>query len=226
MANIHDSSGSQSISRPPQDTITKVLIWVMLAVTIGCWSGMIWGTVETYEKAAPLPDSFVTPSGETVMTRASIVAGKSGFQKADLMDYGSLYGMGSYYGEDYTAEYLVALGKETQESIAQARYESAFASLTPERQHLVKSEMQDMLHGIDLSKGTVVLPAEVAEALKHLQASTASKLLANDAERGYTKAYSLSPEAAANTADFLLYSAMTTVAYRPGKDYSWTIGTF
>jgi len=223
MATIHDSSGSQSTSRPPQDTITKVLVWVMLAVTIGCWGGMIWGTVETYEKAAPLPDSFVTPSGETVMTRASIVAGKSGFQKADLMDYGSLYGMGSYYGEDYTAEYLVALGQEVQESIAQARFGSSFAGLTPERQHLVKSEMQDMLHGIDLSKGTVVLPAEVAEALKHLQASAASKLLANDAERGYTKAYSLSPEAAANTADFLLYSAMTTVAYRPGKDYSWTV---
>jgi hypothetical protein len=27
-----------------------------------------------------------------------ILAGKAGFQKADLMDYGSLYGMGSYFG--------------------------------------------------------------------------------------------------------------------------------
>jgi len=26
------------------------------------------------------------------------VSGKAGFQKADLMDYGSLYGMGSYFG--------------------------------------------------------------------------------------------------------------------------------
>jgi len=29
----------------------------------------------------------------------SIVAGKAGFQKTDVMDYGSLYGMGSYFGE-------------------------------------------------------------------------------------------------------------------------------
>ena len=32
------------------------------------------------------------------MTDDDIVAGKAGFQKADLMDYGSLYGMGSYFG--------------------------------------------------------------------------------------------------------------------------------
>ena len=37
------------------------------------------------------------------MTGDDILAGKAGFQKADLMDYGSLYGMGSYFGQDYTA---------------------------------------------------------------------------------------------------------------------------
>jgi len=45
------------------------------------------------------------------MIRKNIVARKSGFQQADLMDYGSLYGMGSYFGEDYTAEYLVRLAQ-------------------------------------------------------------------------------------------------------------------
>jgi hypothetical protein len=33
------------------------------------------------------------------MTDQDIVAGEGGFQKADLMDYGSLYGMGSCFGE-------------------------------------------------------------------------------------------------------------------------------
>ncbi|MDE2473173.1 MAG: hypothetical protein KGL35_31815 [Bradyrhizobium sp.] len=37
------------------------------------------------------------------MTDSDVVAGKAGFQKADLMDYGSLYGMGSYFSQDYTA---------------------------------------------------------------------------------------------------------------------------
>ncbi len=53
------------------------------------------------------------------MTNADIVAGKGGFQKADLMDYGSLYGMGSYYGEDYTASILVRLGTATRRTMSQ-----------------------------------------------------------------------------------------------------------
>lgn len=56
---------------------------------------MAWTTFVTYREAAPLPHQFVAPSGQVMMTRDDIVAGKSGFQQADLMDYGSLYGMGS-----------------------------------------------------------------------------------------------------------------------------------
>ncbi|WP_297919769.1 hypothetical protein, partial [Metallibacterium sp.] len=76
----------------PQDRTSKVLIWIMVIVTVVCWAAMVVATVETYEQAAPLPQKMVTASGVTVMSYDSIVAGKSGFQKADLMDYGSLYG--------------------------------------------------------------------------------------------------------------------------------------
>ena len=70
--------------------------------------------MRTYEQAPPQPDRYVTASGKTVMTGDDIVAGKAGFQKADLMDYGSLYGMGSYFGQDYTASALVRLAKLTE----------------------------------------------------------------------------------------------------------------
>jgi nitric oxide reductase large subunit len=53
------------------------------------------------------------------MTADDIIAGKAGFQKADLMDYGSLYGMGSYFGQDYTAFALVRFAKLTEEQLAQ-----------------------------------------------------------------------------------------------------------
>lgn len=42
------------------------------------------------------------------------------------MDYSSLYGMGSYYGEDYTASLLHQLGLGTQDRIARARFGKAF----------------------------------------------------------------------------------------------------
>jgi hypothetical protein len=63
------------------------------------------------------------------MTGENIAEGKGGFQKADLMDYGSLYGMGCCYGEDYTASSLVRLGTATQNNVALARYGKAFSAL-------------------------------------------------------------------------------------------------
>src|SRR6185312_3680928 len=98
------------ISVPAQDRVTRVLIITLLITIVLCWSGMIWSTYETYQQAAPMPDRFVNPAGQVIMTKDDIIAGKAGFQKAALMDYGSLYGMGSYYGEDFTASNLVELG--------------------------------------------------------------------------------------------------------------------
>jgi nitric oxide reductase subunit B len=64
----------------------------------------------TYRTVAPEPERIVGPTGQVLMTGDDIAAGNDGFQKADLMDYGSLYGMGSYFGEDYTASILIRLG--------------------------------------------------------------------------------------------------------------------
>jgi nitric oxide reductase large subunit len=52
-----------------------------------------------YKKSPPIPDDFVSSSGKIVTTKADLFAGKAAFQEADLMDYGSLYGMGSYFGQ-------------------------------------------------------------------------------------------------------------------------------
>ena len=93
---------ADGIDRPADDPVSNVLKWVLLVVAVASFAILGWTTKLTYEAAPPLPDQFVT-SGQTVlMSAADIEAGKAGFQKADLMDYGSLYGMGSYFGEDYT----------------------------------------------------------------------------------------------------------------------------
>src|SRR5690348_3456991 len=101
------------------DPVSNVLKWALLAVGILTFGLLAWATVVTYNRAPPQPERFVNSSGVTLMTAGDIVTGKGGFQKADLMDYGSLYGMGSYYGEDYTASVLVGLGTLTEDAIAQ-----------------------------------------------------------------------------------------------------------
>jgi nitric oxide reductase subunit B len=206
----------------PQDRTSRVLIWILLIATVACCLGMISATRTTYQQAAPLPQLMVTQSGSTVMTYAEIVAGKSGFQKADLMDYGSLYGMGSAFGEDYTAEYLVQLAKEVQNNLALARYSKPFAAIEADQQSGITRTMRAQLQGIDLSQKQVALPDAVAQAINTLRTRIGTSLLTDNFAKGYTRARALNPVSAQQTASFLLYSSLTTVARRPGKDYSWT----
>ena len=206
----------------PQDRVSRVLVWILVAVTIACSAGMLAATRTTYEQAAPIPQSMAAADGTPVLTYADIVAGKSGFQKADLMDYGSLYGMGSSFGEDYTAEYLVQLAKQVQDNLAQAHYGQPFGALDADRQSGITAAMRQQLQGIDLSQAQVVLPDAVAKAIATLRERIGESLRKDDFTRGYTGARALNPQSASQTAAFLLYSSLTTVARRPGKDYSWT----
>ena len=150
-----------------------------------------WTTDLTYKAAPPFPDRFVAAEGTLLMSAAEILAGKAGFQKADLMDYGSLYGMGSYFGEDYTAANLVRLATLTEENLATARNGKPLADLTAEDQASVKAAMQVELQGVDLSKQVTTIPDAVAAAITTLRGEIARSLLRHDFAKGWTQAYSL-----------------------------------
>jgi nitric oxide reductase subunit B len=205
-----------------EDPVSNVLKWILLAVGIATFALMGWATVLTYRTAPPQPARYLGADGGVIMTGDDIIAGKAGFQKADLMDYGSLYGMGSYYGEDYTAALLVRIGTLTEQNIAAARFGGALTGLTADQQAAARSAMQRMLQGIDLTSAEVRFPAALSAAIATVQAETVKQLNTADPANGWTPAYSLSPRDAVQTADFLIYSALTTVARRPGLEASWT----
>ena len=204
------------------DPVSAVLKWVLLGVAVGSFALFAWATVLTYERAAPQPERFVTGAGHTLMSGDDILAGKAGFQKADLMDYGSLYGMGSYFGEDYTAFALMRLARLTEDNLAHARFGSTFAALPADRQAAVRDAMRQQLQGLDLTQQQVVVPEALAAAMATLRDDLATNLRKVDETTGWTPAYSLDPSEAAHTAEFLVFSGLTTVARRPDTSWSWT----
>ncbi|MBU6443075.1 MAG: cbb3-type cytochrome c oxidase subunit I [Alphaproteobacteria bacterium] len=204
------------------DPVGSVLKWTLIVVAALCFAALGWTVKLTYEEAPPFPDAFVSTNGTPVMTAGDIIAGKSGFQKADLMDYGSIYGMGSYFGEDYTADNLVRVAKLTEDNIAQARYGKALSALPDDQQAAVKVAMQKALQGVDLTQKTSVIPDALASAITTRRAQIAQSLLRPDYAKGWSTAHSLDAHTAAQTADFLIYSSLTTVARRPGSTASWT----
>ncbi len=204
------------------DPVSNVLKWILLIVAVVTFAVLSAATVMTYKQAPPQPDLYVAANGTRLMSGDEIVAGKAGFQKADLMDYGSLYGMGSYYGEDYTASVLVRMAMLTQDGLAQARFGRPFANLMPDQQASVGATMRAQLQSVDLTKRTVVLPDALAASIGKLQKELVHTLGAVDRDAGWTPAYSLKGQDEANTADFLIFSSLTTVARRPGLNWSWT----
>ncbi|HVV95444.1 MAG TPA: cbb3-type cytochrome c oxidase subunit I, partial [Hyphomicrobiales bacterium] len=213
---------AEHIDPPIRDRVSDVLKWILLAVAVLSFALFGWATKRTYERAPPQPERFVTAAGATVLSGSDIVAGKAGFQKADLMDYGSLYGMGSYFGQDYTAFALVRLASLTEDNLARARFGKDFAALAPEDKATVRSAMQSALQGVDLTRAAPVLPDALAAAVTTLRTDLAKNLATVDLTTGWTPAYSLNPTERLQTADFLIYSALTTVARRPGTTWSWT----
>ena len=164
------------IDQPVEDAVSNVLKWVLLAVAIVTFAMLAWATTATYRLAPPQPERFVNAAGTVLMTNDDVVAGKGGFQKADLMDYGSLYGMGSYYGEDYNASVLVRLGTVIRNNIALTADGKPFVALSADQQAASTVIMQHDLQGIGLTKPEVVLPAPVASALVTVRDQVAATL--------------------------------------------------
>jgi len=82
-----------------------------LLIAVIALSGIVllWGTVETYRRLPPLPNAFVTTDGKVLFTADDIKAGQRVFQLRNLMGFGTVFGNGSYFGPDFTAEYLAVL---------------------------------------------------------------------------------------------------------------------
>jgi nitric oxide reductase subunit B len=240
----------EALQAPSVDPISDILKWILLITAVLCFGLLAWATVQTYNQAPPQPQVFTDPAGNVIMTADDLVAGKGGFQKADLMDYGSIYGMGSYFGEDYTASTLARLGVLTKQALGgsgatppntQAPANQSLAQSgpagsgplprTPAAAQLAdaltdaanSAGMQKQLQGIDLTQRTVILPPAVAQAVRTLQGELSTKLNTVNLSAGWVPAKSLNPALRVQTADFIIYSAITTVARRPGHpNTSWT----
>lgn len=204
------------------DKLSQLLKWILFFVATTTLAALAYGTWITYQYVPPQPEQILGPKGVVLFSRQDIIAGKSAFQQADLGDYGSIYGMGTYFGEDWTAEYLVQLGRLTANTLAFSLYGHPFSKLDVGEQADIRVQMQKDLQGIQLWEAHVKVAPPVAKAVQTLQSRISAFIVRNHFHQGYTRAYSLTNQQALQAADFILYSAITCVARRPHLDASWT----
>lgn len=204
------------------DSIAVILKWTLLATAVLTFAVIGWGAYRAYHDTPPQPRAISSESGTLIMTSDDIVAGKAAFQRADLMDFGSLYGMGSSFGPDYTAQYLKELAIGLRENISEKKYGQNYDNLDDDQKMIATRGMQVYLQSIDLTQPELVLSNEASNAIASLQNSIAEHMMTTEPQNGWVAPKTLTNESATKLADFLIYSSLTTVARRPGMDVSWT----
>ncbi|QQE79877.1 nitric-oxide reductase large subunit [Alicyclobacillus sp. SO9] len=205
-----------------KDPITKILKRIFLLVLVGCASIFIWGTVKTYQGAPPIPKRVVSQSGEVLLTSSNIVRGKAAFQEADLMDYGSVYGNGAYFGEDFTASLLHEWALQMNQMYAKQQYQTTYDKLSKAQKVTVNAEVQTQLQHPKVKNNVLTLSNTASAALKDVVVKTQHQLMHTNKRTGYVQERSLTATKALDTADFFWYTSWTSVAHRPGVNYSYT----
>lgn len=185
---------------------------------------------EVYREAPPVPERFVSPSGEVVLTREAILKGQSAWQSIGGMAVGSVWGHGAYQAPDWTADWLHRELLAWLELQAQAQYGQSYDALLPEQQNALEfAAKQDFrTNTYDKASDTVVLSetrlAAIAEVAQYYQ-----RLFGDDAtlqqrrEHYAMKENTLaSAEKRADMAGFFFWSAWAASTNRPNLEVTYT----
>lgn len=77
--------------------------WTIALIMV---TALIYYTANLQKEVPPIPQEVKSESGEVLYTYDDIVEGKALFQEFDLTDWGSLLGMGTYIGPDFSTDFL------------------------------------------------------------------------------------------------------------------------
>ncbi|MFP3143935.1 MAG: hypothetical protein RXQ93_02820 [Caldisphaera sp.] len=117
----------------------------------------------TFRNFPPVPNEVISQNGTVIFTKQQIIMGKYYFQKYGLMDYGSIEGMGSYFGIDFTGYTMRLLQDYTAKQLyldplSQNNMPSVYNSI----------ELNDIKNYLDplyfKKNNTIVVSNEFAEA--------------------------------------------------------------
>jgi len=199
----------------------RTLAKLLLVVFVGNLVVMGAGAWYSYQQAPPIPQEFVGPDGETVVTDDGIREGKTVFQSDALMNHGSILGNGAYFGSDYTADALDRKVQYMRAYYAEERYGSEYDSLTGAEQAAVDDLVESDLASTDTTAPVECSAAEVY-AHQQVRADYVERYHEGSREHGLPAGTIESADEARQFADFALWTAWISHTERPGSDHTYT----
>jgi nitric oxide reductase subunit B len=196
---------------------------VILTMILG-FSVLIWLALRTYHDAPPIPVRVVTSTGKILFTNQDITLGQEVFLKYGLMENGTIWGHGAYLGPDFSAEYLHKLAEDTQNMIAQKRFNRSLAQLTPLERKTLDAEVQDQLKQNRYNPQTKMLVFSDAEAASFQNQISKWSFYFSQPQTNHGLSLKLidNPTELRQLASFFAWTAWASVVNRPGQSFSYT----
>ncbi|MCL4321609.1 MAG: cbb3-type cytochrome c oxidase subunit I [Deltaproteobacteria bacterium] len=199
----------------------KITLSISIIVLVGI---LVYGTFKVYYGAPPIPKTVVDKSGKILFTGKDIVAGKARFQEFDLMDYGSIYGNGAYFGPDFTDQYLHREVKYYRQFEAKKLYKKKYAALSPRDKdyidNLVVSKIKK--NRFDAATGVLTYTAGEAYAFKKIKKRLESLYIKGNPQLGIGRNLVASAPDVVKIAYFYSWASWSASTLRPGVDHTYT----
>ncbi len=191
-------------------------------VTIVMVTALIIFTANLAKEVPPIPQTVKSASGEVLYTYDDVVQGKAYFQEFDLMDYGTILGMGAYLGPDFSTEFFHKRAEFLYDYYAKELFNKPRSELTKLEMGAVKERVkQDIREETHLRKEGVVYTHASAEAFKRNRDYLVNFLVNGDRSRAWPGKV-IRPEEAVKIAAFIDWSQLVQSSLRPGTNRTWS----
>ena len=206
----------------------KKFWYLLVAVLIGAFSILGYYGFEVYREAPPIPQQYVSESGEKVITHDDILHGQTAWQTTGGMQVGSVWGHGAYQAPDWTADWLHRELTNWLDITTNQEFGKNFADLNDEQQTLLKARLTKEYRGSKVENRTVVLSNTRLAAMEKT-AQYYISLYGDDPATKVTREHFAMKDntlpdlqARKDLAKFFFWTAWTASAERPNTHASYT----
>jgi len=195
-------------------TVFWVTAIVMVVALIGFTSLLV-------KEVPPIPQKVVSSSGSILYTYDDVVAGKGYFQEFDLMDYGTMLGMGAYLGPDFTEETMHRRIMALYDAYANEEFGVSTAELTDVQRGKIKEMVKADLNKTVLNKGTVAYSYESSDAYEETAQYWINFLVNGDKKLAWPGGV-IKTEEARKIAAFFDWGQLVASSKREGTNRTWS----
>jgi len=196
----------------------KGLYTAFWIIAIFMVAALLYFTANLQKEVPPIAKQVKSASGEVLYTYDDVVEGKGYFQEFDLMDWGSLLGMGAYMGPDFTTQFFHHRAEFLYEYYAQELFNKSDKQLTNIERGAVKERVKQDFHQQTklLEEGVTYTDASAAAYKKNVS-DLVVMLVEGDHERAFPGGVIRKNEAI-KIAAFFDWSQMVASSLRPGTE--------